>query len=149
MAETIRHTRMHGVDLATNLEFHYGLVNWFIGQNINARPTTRFIVPYLTAVGELKEQANSIDLSYAYKQISRSLMVGVEGGAASALGETLQMKESLLLRPLQRLLDQSFICDQSTFADTFTSNFKLGLHQKHAPRIFCAEPQSGFGGECE
>jgi hypothetical protein len=44
---------MRGKDLATNLEFHYGLVNWFIGQNINARPTTRFIVPYLTAVGEL------------------------------------------------------------------------------------------------
>ena len=32
-------------------------MNWFIGQNINARPTTRFIVPYLTAVGELKQQA--------------------------------------------------------------------------------------------
>ena len=46
---------MTGRDLATNLEFHYGLVNWFIGQNINARPTTRFIVPYLTAVGELKD----------------------------------------------------------------------------------------------
>ena len=53
MAETIRQTQMRGKDLATNIEFHYGLVNWFIGQNINARPTTRFIVPYLTAVGEL------------------------------------------------------------------------------------------------
>ena len=41
MAETIRQTRMRGKDLATNLEFHYGLVNWFIGQNINARPTTQ------------------------------------------------------------------------------------------------------------
>jgi biotin carboxyl carrier protein len=104
MAETIRHTRMHGEDLATNLEFHYGLVNWFIGQNINARPTTRFIVPYLTAVGELKAQANNIDLEYAYRQISKQLLAGTDGEAASALGHTLQLKESLLLRPLKILL---------------------------------------------
>ncbi len=37
MAEAIRQTRMRGLDLATNLEFHYGLVNWFIGQNIKPR----------------------------------------------------------------------------------------------------------------
>ncbi len=104
MAETIRHTRMHGDDLATNLEFHYGLVNWFIGQNINARPTTRFIVPYLTAVGELKAQANNIDLVYAYRQISAGSLEGADGEAANALRDTLQMKESLLLRPLQLLL---------------------------------------------
>ena len=55
MAETIRHTRMHGDDLATNLEFHYGLCNWFIGNNVMAKPTTRFVVPYLTLVGKLKE----------------------------------------------------------------------------------------------
>ena len=100
---------LRGSNLATNLEFHYGLVNWFIGQNINARPTTRFIVPYLTAVGELKAQANSLDLSYAYQQISRQLLSAAEGDASSALSETLQMKESLLLRPLQRLLDEPHI----------------------------------------
>jgi acetyl/propionyl-CoA carboxylase alpha subunit len=109
MAETIRHTRMHGEDLATNLEFHYGLVNWFIGNNINARPTTRFIVPYLTAVGELKARANDIDLRYAYQQIGQSLLEGLEGEAAGALSEALQMKESLLLRPLQRLLAEPHI----------------------------------------
>ena len=57
---------MRGKDLATNLEFHYGLLNWFIGNNINARPSTGFIVPYLTAVGQLKEAASQIDLSFAY-----------------------------------------------------------------------------------
>ncbi len=109
MAETIRHTRMHGEDLATNLEFHYGLVNWFIGHNINARPTTRFIVPYLTAVGALKARANDIDLAYAYRQIGVKLLEGLEERAARALSETLQMKESLLLRPLQRLLAEPHI----------------------------------------
>ncbi len=106
MAETIRQTRMRGHDLATNLEFHYGLVNWFIGQNINARPTTRFIVPYLTAVGELKQQANNLDLEQAYQQLSKKLLAAAEGEARSALSETLQLKESLLLRPLAKLLDE-------------------------------------------
>jgi len=104
MAEAIRQTRMRGQDLATNLEFHYGLVNWFIGQNINARPTTRFIVPYLTAVGELKQHANNLDLGYAYKEVSKAALSGEDGEAANALAQTLHFKESLLLRPLHMLL---------------------------------------------
>ncbi len=106
MAETIRQTRMRGHDLATNLEFHYGLVNWFIGQNINARPTTRFIVPYLTAVGELKQRANDLDLEQAYSRLGKKLLAEAEGAAHSALAESLQLKESLLLRPLAKLLDE-------------------------------------------
>jgi acetyl/propionyl-CoA carboxylase alpha subunit len=106
MAETIRQTRMRGQDLATNLEFHYGLVNWFIGQNINARPTTRFIVPYLTAVGELKRRANDLDLDQAYRQLGKKLVAEAEGAAQGALLETLQLKESLLLRPLTKLLEE-------------------------------------------
>jgi acetyl/propionyl-CoA carboxylase alpha subunit len=109
MAETIRMTRMRGRDLATNLEFHYGLVNWFIGQNINARPTTRFIVPYLTAVGELKQQANDLDLAHAYSELGKSALAQVEGDARTALAETLQLKETLLLRPLTKLLDEPHI----------------------------------------
>lgn len=109
LAELIRLTRMRGFDLATNLEFHYGLVNWFIGQNINARPTTRFIVPYLTAVGELKQQANNLDLDYAYNQLSKSLLADTEGEARAALSETLALKETLLLRPLARVLEEPHI----------------------------------------
>ncbi|MCB1842401.1 MAG: biotin carboxylase, partial [Halioglobus sp.] len=109
MAETIRQTRMRGQDLATNLEFHYGLVNWFIGQNINARPTTRFIVPYLTAVGELKQQANNLDVDFAYSRIGQALLSGPDEEAQAALAHALQMKESLLLRPLKRLLDEPHV----------------------------------------
>jgi len=109
MAEAIRQTRMRGLDLATNREFHYGLVNWFIGQNINARPTTRFIVPYLTAVGEIKQQANNLDLNLAYQRISNAALDGVEGEAQKALAQTLQLKESLLLRPLHMLLAEPHV----------------------------------------
>ena len=109
MAESIRQTRMRGKDLATNLEFHYGLVNWFIAQNVNARPTTRFIVPYLTAVGELKQRANDMDLEYAYRSVGKMALAGMEGEAARALSEALQLKESLLLRPLQTLLREPHV----------------------------------------
>ncbi len=109
MAETIRRTRMRGKDLATNLEFHYGLVNWFIGQNINARPTTRFIVPYLTAVGELKDQANNIDLDFAWREISRARIKGLGEAAAKALHNAMELKQTLLLRPLHRLLDEPHV----------------------------------------
>ncbi|MEZ5555656.1 biotin/lipoyl-containing protein [Haliea sp.] len=109
MAEVIRRTRMRGKDLATNLEFHYGLVNWFIGQNINARPTTRFIVPYLTAVGELKAQANKLDIDFAWQQISRAALKGLTDEAAKALRSCLELKSTLLLRPLERLLAEPHI----------------------------------------
>ena len=109
MAETIRQTRMRGKDLATNLEFHYGLVNWFIGQNINARPTTRFIVPYLTAVGELKRRANDMDLQHAWKALCAAELAGHEGEAATALSQALELKQTLLLRPVEKLLAEPHI----------------------------------------
>jgi len=106
LAEVIRQATMRGKDLATNLEFHYGLVNWFIGQNINARPTTRFIVPYLTAVGELKQQANNMDLAYAWKQLCKSLLSAQSNDSVGSLKNALDQKQTLLLRPLEMLLDQ-------------------------------------------
>ena len=106
LAETIRQTRLRGQDLATNIEFHYGLIKWFIGHNVNARPTTRFIVPYLTAVGELGQQAASIDLAQAWQALCDRELEGLDQSAAAALRETLELKQTLLKRPLQRLLDQ-------------------------------------------
>jgi len=109
MAEVIRQTTLRGKDLHTNVEFHYGLVNWFIGQNINARPTTRFIVPYLTAVGELKQQANNIDLDYAWNSLCSHALESEAAPGAAALRECLERKQTLLLRPLQRLLAEPHI----------------------------------------
>lgn len=106
LAETIRQTRLRGQDLATNIEFHYGLVKWFIGHNVNARPTTRFIVPYLTAVGELGQEAASIDLAQAWQAVCDRELEGLDQSAAAALRETLELKQALLKRPVQRLLDQ-------------------------------------------
>ncbi len=107
LAEILRTTVLRGKDLATNLEFHYGLVNWFLGNNINARPTTGFIVPYLTAVGLLKQSANNLDLLYAYRKISKDATEqAIETEAAQALKNALDRKRLLLTRPIQELLNQ-------------------------------------------
>ena len=66
LSKVICNTNLRGSDLGTNLEFHYGLVNWFLGQNVMAKPTTRFVVPYLTLVGTLKEEANKVDPVFAF-----------------------------------------------------------------------------------
>jgi acetyl/propionyl-CoA carboxylase alpha subunit len=109
LAEILRSTNLRGKDLATNLEFHYGLVNWFIGQNINARPSTRFIVPYLTAVGQLKYTANQIDLSYAFKQIRGDYLSACEAGNKKAVANVLDRKQGLLLRPLAMLFSEPHV----------------------------------------
>ncbi len=108
MAEVLRLTILRGTDLQTNLEFHYGLVNWFIGNNINARPTTRFIVPYLTAIGQLKEQANQVDLNYAFNSILKKAVAaaGDNKELAKATQSAVERKRSLLLRPIERLFEQ-------------------------------------------
>ena len=107
LAEILRTTKLRGKDLCTNLEFHYGLVNWFLGQNINARPTTRFIVPYLTAVGLLKQEANNLDLEYAYKRIEKLSVASCEdnASAAKAMAAILTRKQILLARAIERVIE--------------------------------------------
>ena len=122
MSEVIRKTILQGVDLQTNLEFHYGLVNWFIGNNINARPTTRFIVPYLTAIGELKEQINKVDMNYAFNTILKTAVkaAGGEKDVAKAAQAAIERKRSLLLRPIEKL-----------FAEPHILAGWLSLHKNH------------------
>lgn len=111
LSEIVRKTRLSGADLNTNLEFHYGLVNWFIGNGIQARPTTKFIVPYLTAVGLLKQAANAIDLDDALDKVMRHEMkaLGVEGEAARSYQQVVERKRSLIQRPLRILFDKPHV----------------------------------------
>jgi len=109
MAETLRTTEMRGKDLATNLEFHYGLVNWFLGNNINARPTTGFIVPYLSAVGKLKQTADTLDLAFAYQKISQSALAKADEEQRPALKAVLERKALLLTRPIENLIAQPHV----------------------------------------
>ena len=102
MAEVLRASRLRGKDLATNLAFHYGLVHWFLGRTVNARPTTQFIVPYLTAVGELAQEAGQVDVDVAWQQLCNARL-GADAADAS-LREVLTAKQSLLIRPIKQLM---------------------------------------------
>ncbi|MEI6223464.1 MAG: biotin carboxylase N-terminal domain-containing protein [Deltaproteobacteria bacterium] len=125
LSEVISRTSLRGVQLATNLEFHYGLVNWFIGQNVMAKPTTRFVVPYLTLVGQLKEEANKVDLAFAFAEMKKAYAKRAtaefpdDPSAAKAVAEVLDRKGTLLTRPMERLLD-----DPHLFAGWLSLNRK-------------------------
>ena len=103
MAEVLRVTRLRGKDLATNLAFHYGLVHWFLGRNVNARPTTQFIVPYLTSVGELAQEAGRVDVDVAWRLLCAARLSDA-GAAEQDLQKVLAAKQSLLTRPIKQLM---------------------------------------------
>lgn len=106
MSEILRQTALSGSNLATNLEFHYGLVNWFIGNGINARPNTSFIQPYLTAVGLLKDKANDIDMAHAGIEFTKHLVETANGDAetVAAIKKVSSDKTTLIARPVNALL---------------------------------------------
>ena len=106
LAKVLRRTVLRGTSLATNLEFHYGLVNWFLGQNVMAKPTTRFVVPYLTLVGKLKEEASKLDVVFAFLAMKKHFgqVYGDDPEIRAAISETLDRKGTLLTRPMEFLL---------------------------------------------
>ncbi len=126
LSRVLATTSLRGINLATNLEFHYGLVNWFIGQNVLAKPTTRFVVPYLTLVGQLKDEANKLDVIHAFGEMKKhyaKLMAADlpdDPAAAKAMSDVLDRKGTLLTRPIERLLE-----DPHLFAGW------LSLNRKH------------------
>ena len=111
LSKVLAKTSLRGQDVATNLEFHYGLVNWFIGQNVMAKPTTRFVVPYLTLMGQLKEESKKIDTVFAFLEMKKHYARQVakaspdDPAMAKAMSEVLDRKGTLLTRPMGRLLD--------------------------------------------
>jgi biotin carboxyl carrier protein len=106
LSKVICNTKIRGTNLATNLDFHYGLVNWFIGRNVMAKPTTRFVVPYLTLVGLLKEEANKLDPVFAFLQMKKhyAKLSGDDRELSKTYSELLDRKGTMLTRPMEILL---------------------------------------------
>jgi acetyl/propionyl-CoA carboxylase alpha subunit len=111
LAKVLGKTSLRGVNLATNLEFHYGLVNWFIGQNVMAKPTTRFVVPYLTLVGQLKDEGNKIDTTFAFQEMRKHYAAKISAETPSdpsivkAMTDVIDRKFTLLTRAMNKLLE--------------------------------------------
>jgi len=103
LVEIFRRTTLRGIDLATNLEFHYGILHWFLARDPWAKPTTKFVVPYLTLVGELAAEARNIDLDYACAQVAKRLVSNATPAAVEATKAALARKDTLVIRPLRVL----------------------------------------------
>jgi acetyl/propionyl-CoA carboxylase alpha subunit len=111
LSKVLCKTTLRGSDLATNLEFHYGLVNWFIGQNVMAKPTTRFVVPYLTLMGQLKEESAKLDTVFAFIQMKKAYAKKVaeqfpdDPAVGKTMSQILDRKGTLVTRPMDKLLE--------------------------------------------
>ena len=98
LAEILRRTELRGYDVETNLVVHYGLLCWMIGQEPLVKPNTQFMSYYLAAVGALADVTRSMDFEYAWQELLKR-QPDKEARA------TLALKQTLYLRPLERLLD--------------------------------------------
>jgi len=98
LAEILRSTELRGYDLETNLLVHYGLLAWMIGQEPLVKPSTQFMSYYLAAVGALADVTRSIDFEFAWKEL-------LSRQTDKEARDTLALKQTLYLRPLERLLD--------------------------------------------
>ena len=87
-----------------------------------SRCTTRFIVPYLTAVGELAQRADNIDLEYAWGEIAKKSLASQTPDAVQSLRQSLELKHTLFLRPLNLLLAEPHVLSGwlSTNRDCYT-----------------------------
>jgi acetyl/propionyl-CoA carboxylase alpha subunit len=97
LSEIMRQMELRGDDLKTNSPVQYGLINWILGVCPMLKPNTRFLTHYLAAVGSLQTIARDVDLQIAAAEMLRN-MPDDEAGAV------FRSKETLLLRPLGRLL---------------------------------------------
>ena len=97
LSEILRRMELRGEDLETSVPLHYGLVNWTLGIEPMMKPNTRFMGPYLAAVGALEILARDVDLDRA----AVTLLGRQPGKSAKA---ALAAQETLLKRPLGRLL---------------------------------------------
>ena len=133
LSKVIRSTVLRGSSLGTNLAFHYGLVNWFLGTNVNAKPTTRFVVPYLTLVGTLKQEADKLDPVFAFFQMKKhyagrmSLALADQPGIMARelenLSALLDRKITLITRPMELLLADPHLL--SGWLSINTKNFRI------------------------
>ena len=129
LSKVLGKTTLRGVDMATNLEFHYGLVNWFLGQNVMAKPTTRFVVPYLTLMGLLKEEASKLDTVYGFIQMKKAYAKKMadqfpdDPKPGKDMSAILDRKGTLVTRPMDKLLEDPHLL--SGWLSINRNNFSL------------------------
>jgi acetyl/propionyl-CoA carboxylase alpha subunit len=127
LVDMLRRTRIRGSDLSTNLAFHVGLSQWFAARDVWAKPTTRFVVPYLTQVGLVAKKSHELDLGVLWQDCGlrherRLKEVTNKPEAIAALRKSFGLKETLIKRPIERLLEEPHLL--SAFLSRNIGNFE-------------------------
>jgi len=100
LADILRRTELRGQDLATNLSFHYGILNFSLGLHPMVTPSTRFVPMFLAASGALARQAGELDLEIAWSHLVQATLKRYGKEMESAISSKL----TLVVRPIQALL---------------------------------------------
>lgn len=108
LREVLRATELEGTDLSTNLQFHIGLVNFFLSTHVYAQPTTRFVAAYITLVGRLKQEVDQIDFDMAAKLLLKEYQRR-NPAAKRAIQDVFERKQTLLFRPIHILSQEPHI----------------------------------------
>jgi len=110
LADILRVMKLRGTDLSTNLHFHYGLVNWFLANQVYGQTTTAFLKPYLSQVGLLAEAASHFDIGFALEDIARRYGArATDDAQRQAVVDVLTSKQTLLQQPILRLLQNPHV----------------------------------------
>ena len=105
LTEILRCMEVRGHDLHLNVDFHYGLLHWLLGNDPMLKPNTRFVSSYLALAGKLKNFCDQINLDLAWK-IQRDQ---VQKNYGSDGLQIYDQKITLILRPLKKLLNKTHL----------------------------------------
>jgi len=100
LAEIMRQMEIRGDDVETSSPVQYGLICWILGLHPMIKPNTQFLRHYLAAVGSIEMVARDVDLDLAAAERLAQM-------PTPEARSVFQSKETLLLRPLRRLLADS------------------------------------------
>jgi biotin carboxyl carrier protein len=105
LAEILRCMEVRGHDLHLNVDFHYGLLHWLLGNDPMLKPNTRFVSAYLALAGKIKRICDQVNLEVAWKIQLENVQkkYGREGLIIC------EQKLTLLLRPLKKLLSRTHL----------------------------------------
>ena len=105
LAEILRCMEVRGHDLHLNVDFHYGLLHWLLGNDPMLKPNTRFVSLYLALAGKIKRICDQVNLEVAWKIQLENVQkkYGREGLIIC------EQKLTLLVRPLKKLLSRTHL----------------------------------------
>ncbi|MEC8940376.1 MAG: biotin/lipoyl-containing protein, partial [SAR324 cluster bacterium] len=105
LAEILRCMEVRGHDLHLNVDFHYGLLHWLLGNDPMLKPNTRFVSAYLALAGKIKRICDQVNLEVAWKIQLENIQkkYGREGLIIS------EQKLTLILRPLKKLFSRTHL----------------------------------------